>query len=164
MKRLISILMENESGALSRVVGLFAQRGYNIDTLTVAPTDDDTLSRLTLTTQGDDHMVEQIVKQLHKLIDTIKVVNLSEGAHIERELMLVKIKATDSDIRRELKSCVEIFRGHIIDVTPATYTVQLAGDSEKLDAFIEAVGEMGIMEVVRSGVSGISRGDKFLRV
>jgi acetolactate synthase-1/3 small subunit len=164
MKRIISILMENESGALSRVVGLFAQRGYNIDTLTVAPTDDDTLSRLTLTTQGDDHMVEQIVKQLHKLIDTIKVVNLSEGAHIERELMLVKIKATDSDIRRELKSCVEIFRGHIIDVTPATYTVQLAGDSEKLDAFIEAVGDMGIMEVVRSGVSGISRGDKFLRV
>ena len=164
MKRIISILMENESGALSRVVGLFAQRGYNIDTLTVAPTDDDTLSRLTLTTQGDDHMVEQIVKQLHKLIDTIKVVNLSEGAHIERELMLVKIKATDSDIRRELKSCVEIFRGHIIDVTPATYTVQLAGDSEKLDAFSESVGEMGIMEVVRSGVSGISRGDKFLRV
>jgi len=164
MKRIISILMENESGALSRVVGLFAQRGYNIDTLTVAPTDDDTLSRLTLTTQGDDHMVEQIVKQLHKLIDTIKVVNLSEGAHIERELMLVKIKATDSDIRRELKSCVEIFRGHIIDVTSATYTVQLAGDSEKLDAFIEAVGDMGIMEVVRSGVSGISRGDKFLRV
>ena len=164
MKRIISILMENESGALSRVVGLFAQRGYNIDTLTVAPTDDDTLSRLTLTTQGDDHMVEQIVKQLHKLIDTIKVVNLSEGAHIERELMLVKIKATDSDIRRELKSCVEIFCGHIIDVTPATYTVQLAGDSEKLDAFIEAVGDMGIMEVVRSGVSGISRGDKFLRV
>ena len=164
MKRIISILMENESGALSRVVGLFAQRGYNIDTLTVAPTDDDTLSRLTLTTQGDDHMVEQIVKQLHKLIDTIKVVNLSEGAHIERELMLVKIKATDSDIRRDVKSCVEIFRGHIIDVTPATYTVQLAGDSEKLDAFIEAVGDMGIMEVVRSGVSGISRGDKFLRV
>ena len=164
MKRIISILMENESGALSRVVGLFAQRGYNIDTLTVAPTDDDTLSRLTLTTQGDDHMAEQIVKQLHKLIDTIKVVDLTQGAHIERELMLVKIKASESDIRHELKSCVEIFRGHIIDVTPQTYTVQLAGDSEKLDAFIEAVGEMGIMEVVHSGVSGIARGDKFLRV
>jgi acetolactate synthase-1/3 small subunit len=148
MKRIISILMENESGALSRVVGLFAQRGYNIDTLTVAPTDDDTLSRLTLTTQGDDHMAEQIVKQLHKLIDTIKVVDLTQGAHIERELMLVKIKATESDVRRELISCVDIFRGHIIDVTPMTYTVQLAGDSEKLDAFIEAVGEMGIMEVV----------------
>ena len=164
MKRIISILIENESGALSRVVGLFAQRGYNIDTLTVAPTDDDTLSCLTLTTKGDDHMAEQIVKQLHKLIDTIKVVDLTQGPHIERELMLVKIKASDSDIRNELKSCVEIFRGHIIDVTPHTYTVQLAGDSEKLDAFIEAVGEMGIMEVVRSGVSGIARGDKFLRV
>ena len=164
MKRIISILLENESGALSRVVGLFAQRGYNIDTLTVAPTDDDTLSRLTLTTQGDDHMAEQIVKQLHKLIDTPKVVDLTEGPHIERELMLVKIKAVDNDVRTELKNCVEIFRGHIIDVTPTTYTVQLAGDSEKLDAFIEAVRDIGVMEVVRSGVSGISRGDKFLRV
>jgi len=122
------------------------------------------LSRLTLTTQGDDKMVEQIVKQLHKLIDTIKVVDLTDGPHIERELMLVKIKATENDVRRELKSCVEIFRGHIIDVTASSYTVQLAGDSEKLDAFIEAVRDMGIMEVVRSGVSGISRGDKFLRV
>ncbi len=146
------------------MVGLFSQRGYNIDTLTVAPTDDETLSRLTLTTQGDDQMAEQIVKQLHKLIDTLKVVDLTQGPHIERELLLVKIKATDSDVRTELKSCVEIFRGHIIDVTPSTYTVQLAGDSDKLDAFIEAVTHMGIMEVVRSGVSGISRGDKFIRV
>ena len=164
MKRIISILLENEFGALSRVVGLFSQRGYNIDTLTVAPTDDETLSRLTLTTQGDDQMAEQIVKQLHKLIDTLKVVDLTQGPHIERELLLVKIKATDSDVRTELKSCVEIFRGHIIDMTPSTYTVQLAGDSDKLDAFIEAVTHMGIMEVVRSGVSGISRGDKFIRV
>ena len=163
MKRIISILLENEFGALSRVVGLFSQRGYNIDTLAVAPTDDETLSRLTLTTQGDSQMAEQIVKQLHKLIDTIKVVDLTEGPHIERELMLLKIKAQDKDSRTELKSCVEIFRGHIIDVTPASYTVQLAGDSEKLDAFIEAVSHMGIMEVVRSGVSGISRGDKFIR-
>ena len=164
MKRIISILLENEFGALSRVVGLFSQRGYNIDTLTVAPTDDETLSRLTLTTQGDDQMAEQIVKQLHKLIDTLKVVDLTQGPHIEREVLLVKIKATDSDVRTELKSCVEIFRGHIIDVTPSTYTVQLAGDSDKLDAFIEAVTHMGIIEVVRSGVSGISRGDKFIRV
>jgi len=164
VKRIISILLENEFGALSRVVGLFAQRGYNIDTLTVAPTDDETLSRLTLTTQGDDQMAEQIVKQLHKLIDTLKVVDLTVGPHIERELLLVKVKATDSDVRTELKNCVEIFRGHIIDVTPSTYTVQLAGDSDKLDAFIEAVAHMGIMEVVRSGVLGISRGDKFIRV
>ena len=164
MKRIISILLENESGALSRVVGLFAQRGYNIDTLTVAPTDDDTLSRLTLTTQGDDQMAEQIVKQLHKLIDTIKVVDLTVGSHIERELMLVKIKASDAEVRAELKSCVEIFRGHVFDVTASTYTVQLTGDSDKLDAFIDAVREIGIMEVVRTGVSGIARGDKFLRV
>ena len=164
MKRIISILLENESGALSRVVGLFAQRGYNIDTLTVAPTDDDTLSRLTLTTQGDDQMAEQIVKQLHKLIDTIKVVDLTVGSHIERELMLVKLKASDPEIRAELKSCVEIFRGHVVDVTASTYTVQLTGDSDKLDAFIDAVREIGIMEVVRTGVSGIARGDKFLRV
>ena len=164
MKRIISILLENESGALSRVVGLFAQRGYNIDTLTVAPTDDDTLSRLTLTTKGDDQMAEQIVKQLHKLIDTIKVVDLTVGSHIERELMLVKLKASDPEMRAELKSCVEIFRGHVVDVTASTYTVQLTGDSDKLDAFIDAVREIGIMEVVRSGVSGISRGDKFLRV
>jgi acetolactate synthase-1/3 small subunit len=143
---------------------LFAQRGYNIDTLTVAPTDDDTLSRLTLTTQGDDEMAEQMVKQLHKLIDTIKVVDLTVGAHIERELMLVKIKAVSSEARTELKRCVDIFRGHIIDVTSSTYTVQLTGDSDKLDAFVDAVREMGVMEVVRSGVSGISRGDKFLRV
>ena len=132
--------------------------------MTVAPTDDDTLSRLTLTTEGDDQMAEQIVKQLHKLIDTIKVVDLTVGSHIERELMLVKIKASDPEIRAELKSCVEIFRGHVVDVTASTYTVQLTGDSDKLDAFIDAVREIGIMEVVRSGVSGISRGDKFLRV
>jgi acetolactate synthase-1/3 small subunit len=132
--------------------------------LTVAPTDDDTLSRLTLTTQGDDQMAEQIVKQLHKLIDTIKVVDLTVGSHIERELMLVKIKASDAEVRAELKSCVEIFRGHVVDVTASTYTVQLTGDSDKLDAFIDAVIEIGIMEVVRTGVSGIARGDKFLRV
>lgn len=164
MKRIISVLVENESGSLSRVVGLFSQRGYNIDTLTVAPTDDETLSRLTLTTAGDDRKIEQIVKQLHKLIDTIKVVDLTEGAFLERELMLVKINATTSEIRAELKRCSEIFRGHIIDVTAATYTIQLAGDSDKLDAFIQALTHLGDMEVVRSGVVGIARGDKFLRV
>lgn len=164
MKRIISVLVENESGSLSRVVGLFSQRGYNIDTLTVAPTDDETLSRLTLTTAGDDRKIEQIVKQLHKLIDTVKVVDLTEGAFLERELMLVKINATNSEIRAELKRCSEIFRGHIIDVTAATYTIQLAGDSDKLDAFIQALTHLGDMEVVRSGVVGITRGDKFLRV
>jgi acetolactate synthase I/III small subunit len=161
MRRIISVLMENEPGALSRVVGLFSQRGYNIETLTVAPTEDETLSRLTLTTVGDDHKIEQITKNLNKLIDVVKLVDLSEGAHIERELMLVKVKASGAQ-RAEIKRCVDIFRGQIIDVTPTVYTIQVAGASDKLDAFLEAVGESAIVEVVRSGVSGISRGDKVL--
>lgn len=161
MRRIISILMENEPGALSRIVGLFSQRGYNIDTLTVAPTDDETLSRLTLTTSGDERKIEQITKQLNKLIEVAKLVDLSEGAHVERELMLVKLKATGAQ-RAEIKRTVDIFRGQIIDVTPALYTVQLVGDSSKLDAFVDSVGEASVLEVVRSGVSGIGRGDKVL--
>jgi acetolactate synthase-1/3 small subunit len=153
--------MENEPGALSRIVGLFSQRGYNIDTLTVAPTDDETLSRLTLTTSGDERKIEQITKQLNKLIEVAKLVDLSEGAHVERELMLVKLKATGAQ-RAEIKRTVDIFRGQIIDVTPALYTVQLVGDSSKLDAFVDSVGEASVLEVVRSGVSGIGRGDKVL--
>ena len=164
MKRIISILIENKPGALARVVGLFHQRGYNIDTLTVAPTDDETLSRITLTTEGDDKMVEQIVKQLYKLIDTLKVTDLTEGSHIERELMLVKIKSKDLSERVEIKSCVDVFRGSIVDLTPKTYTIQLVGDSEKLDAFLYATNHLEVVEVVRSGVSGISRGDKYLKV
>lgn len=164
MRRIISILLENEFGSLSRVVGLFSQRGYNIDTLTVAPTDDETLSRITLTTEGDDKMVEQIVKQLYKLIDTLKVTDLTEGSHIERELMLVKIKSKDLSERAEIKSCVDVFRGSIVDLTPKTYTIQLVGDSEKLDAFLHAINHLEVVEVVRSGVSGISRGDKYLKV
>lgn len=161
MRRIISILMENEPGALSRVVGLFSQRGYNIETLTVAPTNDETLSRLTLTTTGSDRVIEQITKQLNKLIDVIKLVDLTEGSHIERELMLIKLKATGAQ-RAEIKRTADIFRGQVIDVTSAVYTVQLAGTSDKLDAFIESVGESSILEVVRTGVSGIARGDKVL--
>ncbi len=112
MRRIISVLMENEPGALSRVVGLFSQRGYNIDTLTVAPTDDQTLSRLTLTTHGNDQVIEQITKHLHKLIDVVKVVDLTEGPHIERELMLLKVKASGPQ-RAEIKRCVDIFRGRL---------------------------------------------------
>ncbi|MCG8533907.1 MAG: acetolactate synthase small subunit [Pseudomonadales bacterium] len=161
MRRIISILMENEPGALSRVVGLFSQRGYNIETLTVAPTNDPTLSRLTLTTSGSDRVIEQITKQLNKLIEVVKLVDLSEGSHVERELMLVKLKATGAQ-RAEIKRTTDIFRGQIVDVTSSVYTVQLAGASDKLDAFIEAVGDASILEVVRSGVSGIARGDKIL--
>jgi acetolactate synthase-1/3 small subunit len=163
MRRIISILMENEPGALSRVVGLFSQRGYNIDTLTVAPTEDETLSRLTLTTRGDDQKIEQITKQLNKLVEVVKVVDLTEGAHIERELMLIKMKAAGAQ-RAEIKRTTDIFRGQIVDVTGSVYTVQLAGTSDKLDAFIHAIGEELVLEVVRTGVSGIARGEKVLSV
>lgn len=161
MRRIISVLMENEPGALSRVVGLFSQRGYNIETLNVAPTEDPTLSRLTLTTNGDDHQMEQITKHLNKLIDVVKLVDLTEGAHIERELMLVKVRATGAQ-RAEIKRCTDIFRGQIVDVGPTVYTIQVAGAADKLDAFLQAVGEAAIVEVVRSGVSGIARGEKVL--
>ena len=161
MRRIISVLMENAPGALSRVVGLFSQRGYNIESLTVAPTEDPTLSRLTLTTLGDDHKIEQITKHLNKLIDVVKLVDLTEGAHIERELMLVKVKAAGAQ-RAEVKRCVDIFRGQIVDVTSSLYIIQITGASDKLDAFLQAVGDTAILEVVRTGVSGISRGEKVL--
>ncbi len=161
MKRIISILMENESGALSRVVGLFAQRGYNIETLNVAATDDPTLSRLTLTTYGNDSRIEQITKQLNKLIDVVKLVDLTEGAHVERDLMLIKVRAV-GDMREDVKRTTDIFRGQIIDVGPNVYTIQLTGTSDKLDSFVEAMADFDILEVVRSGVAGISRGEKVL--
>ncbi|WP_106475599.1 acetolactate synthase small subunit [Phytohalomonas tamaricis] len=163
MRHIISILMENEPGALSRVVGLFSQRNFNIETLNVAPTDDPTLSRLTVTTVGDDRVVEQITKHLNKLVDVVKLVDLTEGAHIERELMLVKVKATGS-ARDEVKRTVDIFRAQIVDVTPSLYTVQITGDAGKLDAFLQAMGPIGVLEVARTGVSGIARGEKILSV
>ena len=155
--------MENEPGALSRVVGLFSQRGYNIESLTVAATEDPTLSRMTVTTKGDDTVIEQITKQLNKLIDVVKLVDLTEGAHIERELILIKIKATGAQ-RAEVKRTSDIFRGQIVDVTPSMYTVQLTGSSDKLDAFIEAIGTQAILEVVRSGGSGMARGERVLSI
>lgn len=161
MRRIISVLMENEPGALSRVVGLFSQRGYNIESLTVAPTEEKSLSRLTLTTIGDDKIIEQITKHLNRLIDVVKLVDLTEGAHIERELMLVKVKATGAQ-RAEIKRCVDIFRGQIVDVSSTVYVIQIAGASDKLDAFLQAVGEASILETVRTGVSGIARGEKVL--
>jgi len=161
MRHIIAVLLENEAGALSRVVGLFAQRNYNIESLTVAPTEDPTLSRLTLTTMGDDSKIEQIIKHLYKVIEVVKVVDLSESDHVERELMLVKLRA-EGLARAEVKRTADIFRGQIIDVTASTYTVQLSGPSGKLDAFIRAIGKTTILEVVRSGVSGIGRGEKVL--
>ncbi|KXU39338.1 acetolactate synthase small subunit [Ventosimonas gracilis] len=161
MRHIISLLLENEPGALSRVVGLFSQRNYNIESLTVAPTEDPTLSRLTLTTIGHDQMIEQITKNLNKLIDVVKLINLSENAHIERELLLVKVKASGAQ-RAEVKRTTDIFRGQIVDVTGSTYTIQLSGTSEKLDSFLQAIGTAAIVETVRSGVTGIARGDKTL--
>ena len=163
MRHIISILLENEAGALSRVAGLFSARGYNIETLTVAPTEDRSLSRLTIVTSGSDEIIEQITKQLNKLIDVIKVVDLSEAAHIERELMLIKVRATGKD-REEMKRMADIFRGRIIDVTETTYVIELTGSGSKLDSFIQAIDKDLILETVRTGVSGIGRGDRILKV
>ena len=158
MRRIISVLMENEAGALSRVVGLFAQRNYNIETLTVAPTEDKTLSRLTLTTTATDQQIEQITKQLNKLIEVVKLVDLTDGDHLERELMLIKLKASGAQ-RAEIKRTADIFRAQVVDVTQSSYTIQLTGTSDKLDAFLRAMSDATVLAVVRSGVSGLSRGE-----
>jgi acetolactate synthase-1/3 small subunit len=163
MKHVISVLMENEPGALSRVVGLFSARGYNIETLSVAPTEDPTLSRLTLTTAGSDAVIEQITKHLNRLIDVVKVVDLSDGAHIERELMLIKVRAVGKE-REEIKRMADIFRGHIVDVTDKSYTIELTGDQQKMQAFIDALDRSAILETVRTGACGVGRGERVLRV
>lgn len=163
MRHIISLLMENEAGALSRVAGLFSSRGYNIESLTVAATEDPTLSRMTLITAGSDDVIEQITKQLNKLIEVVKVVDLSDGNHIERELMLVKVRAVGKD-REEIKRMADIFRGRIIDVTDRSYTIELTGTGSKLDAFIEAMERGSILETVRTGASGIGRGERILKL
>src|SRR5690554_1300516 len=163
MKHVISILLENAPGALSRVVGLFSARGYNIETLTVAPTEDETLSRMTIVTVGSDETIEQITKHLNRLVDVVKVVDLSEGPHVERELMLIKVRAVGKE-RDELKRLADIFRGRIIDVTDKTYTIELTGVQDKITAFMQAIDRSAILETVRTGVSGISRGERILKL
>jgi acetolactate synthase-1/3 small subunit len=163
MKHIIALLVENEAGALSRVVGLFSARGYNIESLTVATTEDPSLSRMTIVTTGSDDVIEQITKHLNRLIEVVKVVDLSEGPFTERELMLIKVRAVGKE-REEMKRMADIFRGRIIDVTDKTYTIELTGDSSKLDAFIEAIDRAAILETVRTGTSGIGRGERILRV
>jgi acetolactate synthase-1/3 small subunit len=164
MRHTISILLENEAGALSRVAGLFSARAFNIESLTVAPTEDPTVSRMTLVTSGSPAIIEQITKQLNKLVDVIRLIDLNESQHVERELMLVKLRASGAEQREEMKRLVDIFRGRILDVTDSSFIVEMTGDGQKLDAFINAVSARGIMEVVRSGVLGILRGTKALRV
>jgi acetolactate synthase I/III small subunit len=163
MRHILSLLLENESGALSRVAGLIAARGYNIESLTVAPTDDATVSRMTLVTSGDDAIIEQITKQLNKLVDVIKLVDVTEGEHIERELMLVKVKAATAQARDDVQRVAQVFRAHVVDLTRATWVVELTGGGEKLEAFLAALDPAAILEVVRSGPSAISRGSKALR-
>jgi len=163
MRHILSLLLENEPGALSRVSGLFSARGYNIESLTVAPTEDATMSRMTIVTSGSDEIIEQITKQLNKLVDVVKVVDLNDGEHIERELMLVKVRAFGKD-REEMKRMADIFRGRIIDVTDKSYTIELTGTGEKLDAFLDAIEKSAILEAVRTGASGIGRGERILKV
>jgi acetolactate synthase-1/3 small subunit len=163
MRHIISLLMENEAGALSRVAGLFSARGYNIESLAVAPTEDPTLSRMTIVTSGSDAVIEQINKQLNKLIDVAAVMDLSEGEHLERELMLVKVRA-DGKEREELKRITDIFRGRIIDVSDKTYTIELTGTGHKLDRFLQAIDHGLILETVRTGASGIGRGERILKL
>ena len=162
-RHIISVLVENEAGALSRISGLFSARGYNIETLTVAPTEDASMSRMTIVTTGSEDVIEQITKQLNKLIEVVKVIDLSEAEHIERELMLIKVRAGQKE-REDMKRMADIFRGRIIDVSDNTYTIELTGDTRKLDAFIQALEPGSIIETVRTGASGIGRGNRVLRV
>jgi acetolactate synthase I/III small subunit len=162
-RHIISVLVENEAGALSRIAGLFSARGYNIETLTVAPTEDASMSRMTIVTSGSEDVIEQITKQLNKLIEVVKVIDLSEAEHIERELMLIKVRAGQKE-REDMKRMADIFRGRIIDVSDNTYTIELTGDTQKLDAFIKSLDQGAIIETVRTGASGIGRGNRVLRV
>ena len=162
-RHIISVLVENEAGALSRIAGLFSARGYNIETLTVAPTEDASMSRMTIVTTGSEDVVEQITKQLNKLIEVVKVIDLSEAEHIERELMLIKVRAGQKE-REDMKRMADIFRGRIIDVSDNTYTIELTGNTHKLDAFIKSLDQGSIIETVRTGASGIGRGNRVLRV
>ena len=163
MRHIISLLMENESGALSRVSGLFSARGYNIESLNVAPTEDETLSRMTIVTSGSNEVIEQIIKQLNKLIDVVKVLDLNDGRHIERELMIVKVKAT-SKYRDEIKRISDTFGGRIVEMAEATFTIELTGPTSELNAYLDSLDKAAIIETVRTGALGIGRGDRVLKI
>ncbi|MCH9699546.1 MAG: acetolactate synthase small subunit [Gammaproteobacteria bacterium] len=163
MRHIISVLMENEAGALSRVAGLFSARNFNIESLTVAPTQDPTLSRMTIVTTGNDSVIEQITKQLNKLIDVVKLVDLTDSSYLERELMLVKLYAV-GEVRDEVMRLVDIYRCKILDVSPTTLVVEVTGASKKLDSFLSILKKDAVIEVVRSGATGVARGEKALTV
>lgn len=159
MRHTISVTVENEFGVLARVVGLFSGRGFNIDSLSVAETLDPTVSRMTIVTRGDDQILEQIIKQLNKLVNIIKVVDLKESDYLERELVIIKMNATETT-KPELLRLTEIFRGKIVDVSTKTYTIELTGDEGKLKAAIELLKPLGIREIVRTGKVAIQRGSQ----
>ena len=163
MKHIIAVLIENEAGALSRVVGLFSARGYNIESLTVSVTENPEISRMTIETTGNEDVIEQITKHLNRLIEVVKVVDLTEGSYIERELMMVKVRAVGKE-REEMKRMADIFRGRIIDVTDKSYTIEMTGDQAKHDAFLNSIDKSAILETVRTGASGIGRGERLLKV
>lgn len=163
MRHIIGLLVENESGALSRIAGLFSARGYNIESLTVAPTDDETMSRMTVVTVGSDEIVEQITKQLNKLVDVVKLMDMTDYNHIEREMMMVKV-TIDNGYAEEVRRLAEIFRGRIIDVSPRSYTIELTGTADKLSAFVGSLDPKSIHEIVRSGAMGITRGETALKI
>ena len=159
MRHIISVLMENEAGALSRVAGLFSARGYNIESLTVAPTDDATLSRMTLVTRGDEAIIEQITKQLNKLVNVIKVIDFREVKFVDREMFLIKVKA-EANTRSEALRIVDIFRGKVVDVSPNFFTIEVTGDEGKIQAILDLLNQQGIVEVVRTGKVAIARSRK----
>ena len=162
MRHIVSLLVENEAGALSRISGLFSARGYNIESLTVATTEDPTLSRMTIVTAGSNRVIEQITKQLNKLVDVVKLQDVTEGNFIEREIMFVKVKAEGESQRAAVHRLADIFRARIIDVTETTFCIELTGSGDKLEAYIKAMHDNNIIEVVRSGSMAILRGEKAL--
>jgi acetolactate synthase-1/3 small subunit len=159
MRHTITVLVENEFGVLARVAGLFSGRGFNIDSLSVAPTNEETLSRMTIVTRGDDKILEQISKQLNKLVDVIKVIDFDDGSCIEREMALIKVSAEDEK-RAEVLRIVDIFRAKIIDVTPKSYTIEVTGAPVKIDAILDLLRPLGLKELVRTGAVAIGRGAK----
>jgi acetolactate synthase I/III small subunit len=163
LRHIVSVLVENEFGVLSRIAGLFSGRGFNIESLCVAETLDPTVSTMTIVTSGNDAIIEQILKQLNKLINVIKVVDFKELDYVSREMVLVKVNA-DERTREEILRMIEIFRGRIIDVSPKTYTIMITGDEEKLKAFLTLIKPLGIKELVRTGPIAVARGDKTIKM
>ena len=158
-KHTISVLVENRFGVLSRVAGLFSARGYNIESLSVGETLDPAVSRMTLVVTGDEFVIEQVTKQLHKLIDVIKVSDLTDDSHVERELVLIRVNA-EPQHRAEILRTADIFRAHVVDVTPISFILEVTGDAGKIEALIELLRPMGVQEIVRTGKVAIARGPK----